>query len=448
MKIDVIDDLDGFDSVRPAWERVYASDPHTRYFLSHRFLRDWLGDLGTAWFVLAARPAPDEDYVAFLPMRIRTRSLPDGHFTSELLMAGNYVADYTGLLCQPQQARNTMTTFARALQAMTWTQINIDYVDATDRRYRSLASLFSRSRYRTRYEERVNKLDNVNNLVCPIVYLPDDWEQYLSTISANVRQKLRRLLRMLDADGSELQITFPTPQTLPHDYDALARLWLAKWSERKGQERALNIAQTNRRLTLQAYAAGELYMPILKVRGQIVAGLITFLDRTKKSASFYMTGRDETFEGPSPGLLVQAYSIRDLIGQGYRTYDFLRGDEPYKMLFGPQMLPLQCLRIARLPGKMPKTALDPRAVPLALDLATSAHRRGRLKQAATGYTQILSNAPDNVDALYRFGQLLEQMSRFADAERLFRRALTLRPGNRPLIQRIAACRLGASLRLN
>nr|WP_248306446.1 GNAT family N-acetyltransferase [Devosia oryzisoli] len=244
-----------------------------------------------------------------------------------------------------------------------------------------------------------------------------------------MRQKLRKLLRQVEADPS-LSITQPTAATISADIEAMNALWLARWAERKGTERAHRILATNRQLLLDAFGRGDLFMPVLRKDGIMVAALATLVDPLKKAALFYMTGRDESFEGPAPGLLLHAHSIRSLIGEGFRTYDFLRGDEPYKLLFGPRMQHLQCLRIATRSGLNLGDRLESRAIRSALTLATVAHRKGRFRQAAAGYTQILATNPNDADALYRYAQLLDKVGQADHARLLLRRAAYARTRTR------------------
>lgn len=425
MIVDLIDTIEELDRLADNWDEVYGADPHARYFLSHRFLRQWLPPFQGHWFVLAAKPTQRSRYEAFLPLRMRTRALKDGRCVSELLMAGNYGADYTGIIALPDRVRSAMPALARALKLLHWSQISFDYVAADDRRYLKLLNHLSGPALRIGTEVRINRRDNVDNLICPVVQLPGDWDAYLSTLSPNMRQKLRRLLRALDADPA-LEITQPTAASIVADVEDMNRLWVAKWEERKGAERARRIVATNRQMLLHAFVRGDLFMPILRENGRMVAALATFVDPIKRAAHFYMTGRDETFAGPSPGLLLHGYSIRALIGQGIGIYDFMRGDEAYKLLFGTQQKPLQCIRVSTRSGLNLGDDLEPRAIQTALALATAAHRNGRFRQAAVGYGQILSHDPDNIDALYRYGQLLRHIGQTTDARRLFGRALALR----------------------
>lgn len=418
-------------ALEPQWNKLYAQDPRAHYFLSYTFMRDWLLALEGGWLILVAREKADGNLLAILPLRFRIRTLPSGKFYVTLLMAGNYGADYTGLICRPQEARHVIPALATALRRLDWQELDFDYIPADDPRYEKLLSEFSVRRFEQTAGVRKNE-DHINNLLCPIVSLPPTLEEYLTQLSTNMRQKLRRLLRSLDASTS-IEITQSTADTFEADYGQLAEFWWGKWSGKKGAERSRSILRTNHRIALNALQAGSLYMPLFKVDGRLIAGLITFVDPVRGAANFFMTGRDESYEGPSPGLLLHAYSIREMISQGYREYNFLRGDEPYKLLFAPKLEPMQCVRVKRRKanGILPKGVIERATV-----LATAAHQKGRFKQAAAGYTQILQSSPDNVNVLYRLGQLYEQIGHPGHAFLTYAKAAQLAPRNQNLRDRL------------
>jgi CelD/BcsL family acetyltransferase involved in cellulose biosynthesis len=51
---------------------------------------------------------------------------------------------------------------------------------------------------------------------------------------------------------------------------------------------------------------------------------------------FYQAGFDPEHSSISPGTLLVAGTIRRAIEEGKTTFDFLRGDEPYKRRWKPQ----------------------------------------------------------------------------------------------------------------
>ena len=54
------------------------------------------------------------------------------------------------------------------------------------------------------------------------------------SLSANTRQKIRRLLKQVDTPG-EYRITIATPETFTRDLKTLLGFWETKWRPRKGK---------------------------------------------------------------------------------------------------------------------------------------------------------------------------------------------------------------------
>src|SRR5262249_16044458 len=157
---------------------------------------------------------------------------------------------------------------------------------------------------------------------------------------ANTRQKIRRLLKQFEA-SHEYRITVATSETIERDLDTLLRFWEIKWTPRKG-DLVPALIRTNRPMLTRSFKADLLYLPTLWKADQALAALATLIDRRKRSFLFYMTGRDEAFDGPPPGVILHAYSIRYAIENGFTEYDFLRGNEPYKYSFGVQERRIRC----------------------------------------------------------------------------------------------------------
>jgi tetratricopeptide (TPR) repeat protein len=128
------------------------------------------------------------------------------------------------------------------------------------------------------------------------------------------------------------------------------------------------------------------------------------------------------------GYLLHAFSIRHAIAQGFTTYEFLKGNEPYKYLFGPQaerhQKPLSVVtKTSRnLGGK-----LDPRGLATMLEMASEFEDQNETADAELGYRQILELAPDNALALYRFGRLKAANGAHAEAKRLLTRSVEVEP---------------------
>ncbi|MGH6927001.1 MAG: GNAT family N-acetyltransferase, partial [Dongiaceae bacterium] len=327
MRVDVIDDIKTLAALRVNWEAVYEADPEAQVFLSWPWMSRWLGVLKAPWSVLAARPDGSPDYAAFFPLSLQTKEREAGGFHCDVAMGGNYAADYTGFLCRPELEAEAIPALAERIKALHWSNLRVEYLRASDRRAGLFLQAFPAPAFGSTELDRINP-DKVDNSICPYAPLPGDWDAYLAGLSANTRQKIRRLLRQLDG-SDEFRITHADGETIARDLETLMRFWTDQWGTRKGKN--LSAIQRQSRVMLRhSFDDGTLLLPVLW-QGERPAGALAILvDAVKRTCSFYIGGRDAAFEGPPAGLMLHAHAIRHAVGCGMNTYDFLRGNEPYK----------------------------------------------------------------------------------------------------------------------
>jgi CelD/BcsL family acetyltransferase involved in cellulose biosynthesis len=101
----------------------------------------------------------------------------------------------------------------------------------------------------------------------------------------------------------------------------------------------------------------------------------------RKSLLFFMGGRDETFVNPPPGFVLHAYSIRHAIENGFETYDFLRGNEPYKYAFGAEERRIRTIVVSTRDGSSLGGKLDRRSLPFVRQRTMELHKAHRLSEA-------------------------------------------------------------------
>ena len=402
MFIDVIDNLEDFKRVKDNWDTVYEADPEAQFFLSWTWLSQWFVTARPQWFVLAAKPTRDaSNYVAFFPLRLRTKLKHGSGFHNEIGMAGNSGADYTGLICLPDAQHQAILALAKYLKTFNWARIHLENVRLSDQRLRLLLAHFPTRTFNIAQTERVNAADNVNNCICPLVHLPDDWDRYLDSLSANTRQKIRRFLRTIESDGT-YRITHAKPDTVERDVDTLLELWSTRWESRKG-ERLNAMVKSSRTVLLNCFQNDSLLLPVLWRDDTPLGALAIYVDRQKASFLFFLAGRDDTVHSPPPGLVLHAHSIRHAIAQGFRTYDFLRGNEAYKYSFGARERRIHCITISTKTGRNLGEQLDRRSIPAVMQYVAELHDRGNLADAERGYRQILAIEPAHQAARHGLG---------------------------------------------
>lgn len=426
VQIRVIDNLQAFTELRDEWDLVYEKDPDAQFFLSWTWLSQWLPMLAGPWFILAVKPAGTEHHVAFLPLRLRLKERKQGGFCNEINMAGNYQADYTGFICMPEFDSRAIPALARHVGKLPWAHIHLENIRTTDERLRLFMDCFSRGKFGIKAQERINKRDNIDNCICPFARLPDNWDTFLNdSLSANTRQKIRRFLRQVENDG-DFRITQANADTVERDLNILLRFWATKWGARKGN-RLNNILKSNYEMLKRNFDAGALFLPVFWQGDTPLGALASLVDPEKKSFLFYIGGRDETFNTPPPGLILHAHSIRHAIQNGFRTYDFLRGNEPYKYSFGTEERRISCSIISTRDGRNPNDKLDIKSIPHALERATELHKSGRFARAELAYRQIIRTDPQCAKALYYLGQLKATTGSHGAAKRIFKSLVEIKP---------------------
>jgi tetratricopeptide (TPR) repeat protein len=424
--VETIDNIEDFKRLQGAWDAAYDADPEAQYFLSWTWLSKWLPRLVGPWFILAAREANSQNYAGFFPLRLRTKEWKSGGFYNEINMAGNYVADYTGFVCKPEVETDVIKAFAARLKQLNWANVHLENIRTSETRLQRLLNHFPGTLFERKEFVRVNKKDNTDNCVCPILHLPDSWEKYLENLpSSNMRQKIRRFLRQLES-SDELRITVADANTVERDVELLLSLWETKWTQRKG-DRIKILVENNRNMLRDAADTGSLFLPVLWQGEKPLGALGSFIDPVKRSLLFFVAGRDETVTTPPPGVILHAYSIRHAIGEGLVTYDFLRGNEPYKYTWGAIDRSIKCIDLVTRDRKNLGGKIDSRSIPMLMREAAELCKTSKLVEAALVFRQVLDADPQCANALYGLGQIRAAQGKHGAARRLFKALVAVEP---------------------
>jgi CelD/BcsL family acetyltransferase involved in cellulose biosynthesis len=160
----------------------------------------------------------------------------------------------------------------------------------------------------------------------PTLALGGTWDDYLASLSRNMRQQIRRRERNL-ARGHEVRFRLAdTHHALDRDLDVLFRLHRRQWgSESRKLQSRRAFHQEFARLALDR---GWLRLWTLEVDGGPVA--IWYGIRFAGVDTYYQSARDPSFEGDSIGLVLLAHTIREAHQDHVSEYRFGRGGEAYK----------------------------------------------------------------------------------------------------------------------
>lgn len=173
---------------------------------------------------------------------------------------------------------------------------------------------------------------------CPAMPLPSDWEAYLETLRGKDRHELRRKLRRA---ASAARLTY----VVPDDAGQLAAdLEIFFGLHRMSRQDAKQGFMTDQKAAFfrdMAYRLGQqgwLELSLLYADDVAVAGLCCFTYGATYAA--YNSGFHPDYAHLSVGIVLFADRIRSAIERQFTSFDFLRGNEPYKYRFGAVDHPL------------------------------------------------------------------------------------------------------------
>ena len=244
------------------------------------------------------------------------------------LGSGEVCSDYLSLLCSADDAPGVAAAVADWLpQAATrrgddrWDLLEWEGVAADDAAVTALAGELA---------ERDAKVNQTAGLNCWRLELPGDWPAYQAMLSKSHRKQVRRLEeRVLAAGGAALH-TVTAPGWLTRGRDILVDLHQRRRRAlgEPGSFASPRFAAFHDEAMERMLAVGALRLHWLELDGMPAAAEYHLSGGGVIYG--YQAGVDPARLEDEPGRLAAIATLRLAIEEGYRAFDFLRGDEPYK----------------------------------------------------------------------------------------------------------------------
>ncbi len=168
--------------------------------------------------------------------------------------------------------------------------------------------------------------------------LPEQWSEYLASLSAHRRKRLRGFSRGLETCGAISFHVTTEPQQMAREIkafvDARNRNWKARrrWRTMAAVQRSPGFEDALTEACVTLAERRQVWLTHLDVNATPVAwGLAFFVNGT---LSEYMTTYDLGFSAHSPGQLRLLALVKYAMSRGIRRFDMGRGEQAYKCWFG------------------------------------------------------------------------------------------------------------------
>ncbi len=324
-----VESADRLESVGPdAWDALHAASRLRSPFLSWTWQQHWAEAFAKDRRLDVRRVVdPDGGLVGVLPLYETAPGVLE-------LVGGADVSDYLDLLAREGQEEEAWTALlqGRALERVGWLLHAVPAASPTVRALPALAESCSLDVTVT-LEER-----------CPVLTLPPSWDAYLASLSGKHRHELTRKIRRFEreiVDGRVVSVhTAADVSARLGDFLALHR------ASRVGKAKFMDERmEAFFRAAIPALAARQGVRLWLLEAGDIPIASFICLE-WDGTVGLYNSGFAPAHATLSPGLVLLSHVIRDAIARNRPRFDFLRGEERYKLEFEPTLEDVMRVEIA------------------------------------------------------------------------------------------------------
>jgi CelD/BcsL family acetyltransferase involved in cellulose biosynthesis len=349
MQVRCFDNFDELACWADAWDRFAAGVPFRSWTWQTTWWRHYGADVPGRRLCLLGVFDHRQDLVGVAPWYFDAKRR-----VVRFLGSGEVCSDYLTLLAEPGLEKAVAGALAHRLlrcgetheadadEMPTWDMLELTGVDSRDVLVDWLAGHLALGGY---------AIHRRMGLPCRRTELPASLDAYLAGLSKNSRRKIRRLRRALFDSGRAELTTVASLGQLDKAMDRFIELHQRRQHSlgRPGCFASQRFTDFHRDVAAKMLAAGHLQLHTLWINRRPVAAEYQFVGNGVVYA--YQSGIDPTRLNAQPGHAMQLAVLAWAIGQGYRAYDFLRGNESYKSHWNARRCDSQEVRVvARRPG--------------------------------------------------------------------------------------------------
>jgi CelD/BcsL family acetyltransferase involved in cellulose biosynthesis len=335
VRTQVYTDTAGFAALREEWNPLLRGSVSDTIFLTWEWQSTWWEQLGEGELYLIA--VRDNSHLSGIaPLYLTTSD--DG--LNELSIVGcRDVSDYLDLIAasgQEERFCSALLDWLESDEAPTWDLADLCNIPDGSLTHSLLAEMASARGYQVQTD-----LEDI----CPVISLPSSWDEYLNSLDGKQRREIRRKIRRAERGGQVNWYIVDEERDLVAEMEAFIELH-EKSAVEKDEFMDAQMKGFFHAAAQVLHQAGWLQLAFIEVNGEKAAAMLNFDYRD--SILVYNSGYDpRQYARLSPGIVLLSYCIQWAIELGRAKFDFLRGDEGYKLRFGGQPTEVYRLLITR-----------------------------------------------------------------------------------------------------
>ncbi len=335
MQTTVYTDSTGFEVLAKEWDDLLERSVHPPFFMRYLYQSIWWKYLGNGDLILIAVRTDEGQLVGLAPLYATTNQAGQ----RELSFVGCVdVSDYLDLLVDKDYVEAVHQALLNCLagDSLLWDKLYLCSLPHNSITHAHFAEVARQQGWRV----ELNQQD-----VCPVITLPDSWDDYLAGINKKQRHEIRRKMRKLENETETRWYVIDSEEGLAEAMADFIDLH-QKSTQDKEDFWSDDLIAFFQALATELARIGWFRLYFIEVNGVKAAAMLGF-DYSNEFL-LYNSGYDPAqFANLSPGNVLTSYTIQDAINLGRSRYDFLRGDEVYKFRFGAEAEAVYDLEIYR-----------------------------------------------------------------------------------------------------
>lgn len=306
--------LHSFQDLQKDWEQLLQFSSTDTLFLHPAWQRVWWETIGFNSTLKLLSISIEGKILGIAPLVQRENEIS--------FLGGTDLFDYHDFIIQHDREKQFFQILMGYLDTENWREINLASLPQNSPTLNYLPEIAST----WGWDCKITEED-----VSPGIYLPKDWESYLSILTKKDRHELRRKFRRLYSSVNPYHNACSDPQEIDSCLDDLFNLMRLSHEEKRGfltPERETFF----RAISKEMAASDHLRLYFMEIDGTKAASVLCFDYKGKRY--LYNSGFNPIHSRFSVGLLMKAIALEEAISNGFGYFDFLRGSENYKYDLG------------------------------------------------------------------------------------------------------------------
>ena len=328
MRIREINRVDDFKSMRGTWNNVLAKGRDKNIFLTWEWLFEWWGHFRDNKKLKILMIEDRDEIIGIIPLLCSTyRTFPFSHDVVENI--GLNLSDYGGIIySDPDDGQlKEMFSLIKYYLGNNKLILRFDQIPGDSKFFNILQN--------PSFSQDSMFIGEKNTGFSPYILIQSSLDDHLKMLSTKFRENLRKGEKKIERKIGHIQFKkFSTIISLEKN---LSDFW--EMHQKKMNYQGVPCFSTTQKGFLTEVAKkfaqnGWLNLSFLDISGKHASGVLGFEYYGKYY--YYQTAFDPDYSN-SVGNIHILYILKDLIGRGLKEFDFLRGEEAYKLRWQPKL---------------------------------------------------------------------------------------------------------------